>query len=67
MAEDFGLNPGGRESECVASRMAEDEQSIRGQHGGKVEVDVDDAGEVSLKFEEPAPASPPPAAKEPVA
>ncbi|HEU4646244.1 MAG TPA: AAA family ATPase, partial [Burkholderiales bacterium] len=35
-------------------------------HGGKVTVDVDDAGNVSLQFEAQAPASPP-AAKEPVA
>jgi ATP-dependent Clp protease ATP-binding subunit ClpA len=36
-------------------------------HGGKVTVDVDEAGNVTLQFEEQAPASPPPAAKEPVA
>jgi ATP-dependent Clp protease ATP-binding subunit ClpA len=35
-------------------------------HGGKVTVDVDDAGNVTLQFEEQAPASPP-AAKAPVA
>jgi len=35
-------------------------------HGGKVTVDVDDAGNITLQFEEKAPA-PPPAAKEPVA
>jgi ATP-dependent Clp protease ATP-binding subunit ClpA len=35
-------------------------------HGGKVTVDVDDAGNVSLQFEAQAPASPP-TAKEPVA
>jgi ATP-dependent Clp protease ATP-binding subunit ClpA len=35
-------------------------------HGGKVTVDVDDAGNITLQFEEQAPA-PPPAAKEPVA
>jgi ATP-dependent Clp protease ATP-binding subunit ClpA len=35
-------------------------------HGGKVTVDVDDAGNITLQFEEQAPASPP-AAKEPVA
>jgi ATP-dependent Clp protease ATP-binding subunit ClpA len=36
-------------------------------HGGKVTVDVDDAGNVALQFEAPAPAAPPPSAKEPVA
>jgi ATP-dependent Clp protease ATP-binding subunit ClpA len=36
-------------------------------HGGKVKVDVDDAGNVALEFESSAPASPPPATKEPVA
>jgi len=35
-------------------------------HGGKVTVDVDDAGNITLQFEEQAPASPP-AAREPVA
>jgi ATP-dependent Clp protease ATP-binding subunit ClpA len=34
-------------------------------HGGKVTVDVDDAGNVALQFEAQAPAPPPPA-KEPV-
>jgi ATP-dependent Clp protease ATP-binding subunit ClpA len=36
-------------------------------HGGKVTVDVDDAGKVMLQFEEQAPAAAPTDAKEPVA
>jgi len=36
-------------------------------HGGKVTVDVDDAGNIALQFESSAPASSPPPAKEPVA
>jgi ATP-dependent Clp protease ATP-binding subunit ClpA len=36
-------------------------------HGGKVTVDVDDAGNVALQFEAQAPAPPAPATKEPVA
>ncbi|MGH8688060.1 MAG: AAA family ATPase, partial [Burkholderiales bacterium] len=36
-------------------------------HGGKVTVDVDDAGNVALQFEPAAPEASPPAAREPVA
>jgi ATP-dependent Clp protease ATP-binding subunit ClpA len=36
-------------------------------HGGKVTVDVDDADKIVLQFEQSSPASPPAAAKEPVA
>jgi ATP-dependent Clp protease ATP-binding subunit ClpA len=36
-------------------------------HGGKVAVDVDDADKIVLQFEQSSPASPPAAAKEPVA
>jgi ATP-dependent Clp protease ATP-binding subunit ClpA len=63
----MGARPMARLIQDTIRRALADELLFgRLAHGGKVAVDVDDAGNITLQFEQQAPASPP-AAKEPVA
>jgi ATP-dependent Clp protease ATP-binding subunit ClpA len=63
----MGARPMARLIQDTIRRALADELLFgRLAHGGKVTVDVDDAGNVALQFEAQAPAAPPPA-KEPVA
>jgi ATP-dependent Clp protease ATP-binding subunit ClpA len=63
----MGARPMARLIQDTIRRALADELLFgRLAHGGKVAVDVDDAGNITLQFEQRAPASPP-AAKEPVA
>jgi ATP-dependent Clp protease ATP-binding subunit ClpA len=64
----MGARPMARLIQDTIRRALADELLFgRLAHGGKVTVDVDDAEKIVLQFEQSAPASPPPPAKEPVA